>query len=113
LRRGFGRGTLDRGRGDRSRCAGAGHHARAPGAPALARRRFVLRQAPRRDAQPVRRAPDQEGMSVAWVGVQDADALRAAAFERIVASSASALASRGRFAIVLAGGTTPRGVYAM
>jgi 6-phosphogluconolactonase len=52
-------------------------------------------------------------MSDAWVGVQDADALRAAAFERIVASTASALASRGRFAIVLAGGTTPRGVYAM
>jgi 6-phosphogluconolactonase len=49
--------------------------------------------------------------SVRWHPVADTDALRRAALHRILDASARAIAERGRFRIVLAGGETPRGVY--
>jgi 6-phosphogluconolactonase len=50
---------------------------------------------------------------VRWHPVADASALQQAAFRWIVDASVRAISERGRFVIVLAGGNTPRGVYAM
>lgn len=49
--------------------------------------------------------------AVRWHVVADAEALRRAASERILDAAARAIRERGRFAIALAGGETPRGVY--
>lgn len=49
--------------------------------------------------------------AVRWHAVADAEALRRAASERILDAAARAIRERGRFAIALAGGETPRGVY--
>ena len=49
--------------------------------------------------------------TVRWHGVADAKALRQAAYRRIVDSAADAIKQRGRFLIVLAGGSTPRNIY--
>jgi 6-phosphogluconolactonase len=46
-----------------------------------------------------------------WHPVEDAAAMRSVAAARILASADLALAERGRFLLVLAGGNTPRGVY--
>ncbi len=46
-----------------------------------------------------------------WHVFQDAAALQAAAAEEVIKSAAQAIATRGRFDIVLAGGTTPRAIY--
>lgn len=56
---------------------------------------------------------DALGQQVRWHPVADASALQRAACRWIVDASARAIAARGRFAIVLAGGNTPRDVYAM
>ena len=48
---------------------------------------------------------------VRWIGVADATALHRAAVERIVDAAARAIERRGRFLIVLAGGSTPRDIY--
>lgn len=48
-----------------------------------------------------------------WHNFPDAAALQQAAAERILRAAAQAGARRGVFRIVLAGGTTPRGVYAL
>jgi 6-phosphogluconolactonase len=48
-----------------------------------------------------------------WIEVADADELRRTASRRILDAAASAIEQRGAFAICLAGGNTPRGVYAM
>ncbi len=53
------------------------------------------------------------GQIVRWHPVADAAALQDAACRWILDASARAIAARGCFAIVLAGGDTPRGVYAM
>jgi len=50
---------------------------------------------------------------VRWHPVVDIDALQRAAFERILDAANRAIAARGQFLIVLSGGGTPRGVYAM
>ena len=50
---------------------------------------------------------------VRWHPVADINALRQAAFERIVDAAKRAIAARGAFLIVLSGGNTPRGVYEM
>ncbi len=50
---------------------------------------------------------------VRWHPVADAAALQHAAYRWILDASVRAISQRGRFAIVLAGGNTPRGVYAM
>jgi len=50
---------------------------------------------------------------VRWHPVADAAALQQAACRWILDASTRAIAARGRFAIVLAGGNTPRGVYAL
>ena len=50
---------------------------------------------------------------VRWHPVTDAAALQQAACRWIIDASARAIAARGRFVIVLAGGNTPRGIYAM
>lgn len=46
-----------------------------------------------------------------WHAVADERALQQAALEAILTSAAQAIAARGRFHIVLAGGNTPRAVY--
>jgi 6-phosphogluconolactonase len=46
-----------------------------------------------------------------WHPVADAQALQDAALTAILASATAAIAERGRFHLVLAGGTTPRAVY--
>jgi 3-hydroxyisobutyrate dehydrogenase-like beta-hydroxyacid dehydrogenase len=61
VRERLGRGAVDGGRGDRARRAGAGDHARAHRAAALARRGGVRGPAARGDAQSVRRACHQDG----------------------------------------------------
>jgi 6-phosphogluconolactonase len=50
---------------------------------------------------------------VRWHGVVDTTALQQAAYRWVVDASVRAIAERGRFVIVLAGGNTPRGVYAL
>jgi len=48
-----------------------------------------------------------------WIGMANAGELRRAACKRILDAAAKAIAERGAFAISLAGGNTPRDVYAM
>ena len=52
-------------------------------------------------------------MSERWIGVADHAALRQAALQRILDAAARAIETGGEFLIVLAGGNTPRDVYAM
>ena len=47
-----------------------------------------------------------------WLGFADAAALQTAAVEAIAEAAETALRLRGRFDIVLAGGTTPKAIYA-
>lgn len=49
--------------------------------------------------------------AVRWHRVADADALLDAAYGHILAASVAAIAQRGSFLLVLAGGTTPRALY--
>lgn len=56
---------------------------------------------------------DADAQRVRWHAVADTDALQKVAFERIVDAAKHAITARGRFLIVLSGGNTPRGVYAM
>lgn len=59
-------------------------------------------------------ALDDAGLgNVRWIGVFDAQALRQAAYRRILDAAACAIERRGRFLIALAGGSTPREVYRM
>jgi 6-phosphogluconolactonase len=51
-------------------------------------------------------------VSVRWQAHADAVALREAARERLAAAAQEAIAARGAFHIVLAGGSTPRALYA-
>jgi len=53
--------------------------------------------------------PGHEGPR--WISVADAEALRQAAYRRIVVAAARAIEFRGSFLIVLAGGSTARGAY--
>ena len=53
------------------------------------------------------------GQVVRWHPVADTAALQELAVRCTLDAAARAIAARGRFAIVLAGGNTPRGVYAM
>jgi 6-phosphogluconolactonase len=48
-----------------------------------------------------------------WHAVADSAKLQHAAYRRIVDASSRAIAARGSFAIVLAGGNTPRGTYGL
>jgi 6-phosphogluconolactonase len=50
---------------------------------------------------------------VRWLPVADASALRGVACGRIMAAAVRAIASRGRFLLVLAGGDTPHDLYPM
>jgi 6-phosphogluconolactonase len=50
---------------------------------------------------------------VRWHVVANPEELQLAAYRRIVDAAARAIDARGRFLIVLSGGTTPRGVYRM
>lgn len=52
-------------------------------------------------------------MSARWIGIDGAAQLGRFAYRRIVDAAARAIEGRGRFLIVLAGGTTPRDVYGM
>ncbi len=56
---------------------------------------------------------DDAGGGVRWIGVADAKGLRQIACRRILDTAARAIERRGRFLIVLAGGSTPRDVYGM
>src|SRR5690606_1937549 len=46
-----------------------------------------------------------------WHTFETQEAINQATLKRILASADSAIAARGRFSIVLAGGTTPKQVY--
>ena len=48
---------------------------------------------------------------VRWIGVADVVQLQQLAYGRIVNAAAQAIAQRGQFIFVLAGGNTPRGIY--
>jgi 6-phosphogluconolactonase len=52
-------------------------------------------------------------MTPRLIRVEDAEGVARAAAEEVVDSAARALAYRGRFTIALAGGSTPRGLYAL
>lgn len=56
---------------------------------------------------------DASRQHVRWHAVESAEALADTAARRIVAIAARAIAERGRFTIVLAGGSTPRAAYAL
>lgn len=58
-------------------------------------------------------ADDHVDANARWHRADDADALRDAACGRVLDAADEAVRERGRFAIVLAGGSTPRGVYRM
>lgn len=51
------------------------------------------------------------GSGIRWHEVPDHQALQRTAIERILAAAAQAIAGRGEFHIVLAGGETPRSIY--
>jgi len=48
-----------------------------------------------------------------WIEVADVEEVRRAARERILDAAATAIAARGAFVVCLAGGDTPRDLYAM
>jgi 6-phosphogluconolactonase len=48
-----------------------------------------------------------------WIVLEDAESVAQRASDEILAIAASAISSRGRFSIVLAGGTTPERAYAL
>lgn len=50
-------------------------------------------------------------MQIRWQTFENAEAVAAATAERILASAKQAIESRGRFKLVLAGGTTPAAAY--
>ena len=50
-------------------------------------------------------------MSTRWLGVADIGELERTACQRIVDAAKRAIEQRGKFLVVLAGGSTPRGVY--
>jgi 6-phosphogluconolactonase len=60
-------------------------------------------------------APSLNDASIAqmvrWLPVADTRGLQRIAHERILAAAAEAIAARGRFSIVLSGGSTPRATY--
>jgi 6-phosphogluconolactonase len=49
--------------------------------------------------------------SIRWHEVPDLQALHRSALERVLAAAAQAIADRGQFHLVLAGGETPRAIY--
>lgn len=56
--------------------------------------------------------PIEDGRQrIRWHAMPDADALAAAALQRILTAADSAIRARGQFRIVLAGGNTPRAAY--
>jgi 6-phosphogluconolactonase len=54
-----------------------------------------------------------DSCSTRWIGVADAQELRQTAYRCILNAATRAIDQRGRFLIVLAGGSTPRGIYRM
>jgi 6-phosphogluconolactonase len=52
-------------------------------------------------------------MSMEWIVLEDAESVALRARDEILAIAASAISTRGRFSIVLAGGTTPERAYAL
>ena len=57
--------------------------------------------------------PTPIGQIVRWHACEDVASMQQAAYRWIVDASVNAIAERGRFVLALAGGNTPRGVYAM
>lgn len=53
------------------------------------------------------------GQMSRWHNFETQDAINQATLKRILAAANEAIASRGRFSIVLAGGSTPKSVYAL
>lgn len=51
--------------------------------------------------------------STRWFSFDDQQALNTAAVDRILQSAEAAIAARGRFLIVLAGGNTPKNIYTL
>jgi len=56
--------------------------------------------------------PGNNKQVVRWHGVADAQALRQVALQRVLHAAADSIRARGAFHIVLAGGNTPRALYA-
>ncbi|MGV8939929.1 MAG: 6-phosphogluconolactonase [Lysobacter sp.] len=61
---------------------------------------------------PIEAGPTSETGPVRWHRIEGTEALQDEAARWILAAAARAIAARGRFIMVLAGGNTPRGVYA-
>lgn len=53
-----------------------------------------------------------DDLRVRWHPLADAEALQREATQRLLDAATAAIAARGRFRLVLAGGTTPRATYA-
>lgn len=60
---------------------------------------------------PIRRPAPPDVQRIRWHVVVDDDALRAAAFEQVIAAADAAIEARGGFHLVLAGGRTPCPLY--
>lgn len=58
-------------------------------------------------------AADHASADVRWHPADDADALREDASRRVLEAADEAIGQRGKFVVVLAGGSTPREVYRM
>lgn len=69
------------------------------------------------DSEPATPATDDRSHpctdGLRWIGVADVKALQQLAYRRILAAAGTAIEERGKFIIVLAGGSTPRAVYQM
>lgn len=54
-----------------------------------------------------------QAQQIHWRVFADTSELKLAAFNAVLASANAAIAARGRFTVVLAGGSTPHGIYRM
>jgi len=57
--------------------------------------------------------PEKTSQISRWHNFETQEAINQATLNRILAAANGAIASRGRFAIVLAGGSTPKSIYAL
>jgi len=58
-------------------------------------------------------SPEKTSQITRWHNFETQEAINQATLNRILVAASDAIASRGRFSIVLAGGSTPKSVYAL
>ena len=58
-------------------------------------------------------SPEKTSQITRWQNFETQEAINQATLNRILVAASDAIASRGRFSIVLAGGSTPKSVYAL